>query len=55
MSLLDRINDRREATDKIVPMVERRGGDERRVPRWITWTRENEKAGAKDMTGRIAA
>jgi ribosomal protein L24E len=42
MSLTDRLNH-----------PERRGGTERREPRWIKWTRENEKRG-KDLTERAA-
>jgi hypothetical protein len=53
MGLAQRINDRREANEKIVPLIERRGGSERRVPRWIEWTRENDNRG-KSLDERAA-
>ena len=62
MSLTSRINnpDRRQSSDAIVPLVERRGGEERREPtavrepRWLTWTRENDTRGKSLDTGRAA-
>lgn len=54
MGLRDRIDNPERRTDELTPVVERRGGTERRIPRWIEWTRENEKSGAKDLTGRAA-
>lgn len=53
MRLIDRINDRREANDNIVPIQERRGGTERRVPTWIRRMQDGDLK-AKDMTERAA-
>ena len=54
MSLTDRLNQPDRRTDELTPIVERRGGTEQRVPRWIA--RKNEKGlPDKDMTGTVAA
>lgn len=45
-------SDRREAALPVI--VERRTEERRSEPRWITWTRENERGG-KDLTNRSAA
>lgn len=49
MGLLKRIEqgpERREPNPTIAPLIERRGGTERRnTPRWIEWTREHEERG----------
>ena len=54
MTLRDRIDHADRRTDDVAPIVERRGGTEQRVPRWIA--RKNEKGlPDKDMTGTVAA
>jgi hypothetical protein len=53
MSLMDRINNPDRRTDALTPLVERRGGEERRLPRWIEWTRQNENRG-KSLDERAA-
>lgn len=54
MSLTDRLHnpDRREAD--LSPIVERRGGEERRVPEWVRRAHENRLPNS-DRTGQIAA
>ncbi len=51
MSLTDRMNhpDRRQT--ELTPIVERRGGEVRRVPAWVQRMEKN----AKDLTGQVAA
>ena len=54
MNLRDRSDHPDRRTDDVAPIVERRGGTEQRVPRWIA--RKNEKGlPDKDMTGTVAA
>jgi hypothetical protein len=54
MGLRDRIDHPDRRTDDVAPIVERRGGTEQRVPRWIA--RKNEQGlTPKDMTERSAA
>lgn len=45
-----RTEDRRAGA--LSPLVERRGGTERREPRWRTWTREHQAG--KDLSERAA-
>ena len=37
----------------VIRLDERR--DRRQVPRWLEWTRENQKASVKDLTGYIGS
>ena len=54
MSLRDRIDHPDRRTDDVAPIVERRGGTEQCVPRWIA--RKNESGlPPKDMSGTVAA
>ncbi len=53
MSLTERINNPDRRSDEVQPLIERRNGDERRLPAWIR--RKNEQGIARDETGRIAA
>ncbi len=52
MSLTSRINNPDRRSDEVQPLIERRNGDERRLPAWIR--RKNEQGIARDETGRIA-
>ena len=50
MNLTERINREPERRQSDVqPVVERR-----KVPRWMEWTRDNQRSG-KDLTGTVAA
>lgn len=53
MNLTDRINDRRQPNPTITPLVERRGGTERRIPAWIKCMQDGQLP-AKELTGRAA-
>jgi hypothetical protein len=55
MTLTERLNPDRRTTD-VEPIAERRDGSERRepfVPRWLTWTKQNDSRG-KSLDGRAA-
>ena len=45
---ITRIENGRRLPDNVIPFDQQR--ERRAVPRWIEWTRENEKRG-KDLTG----
>jgi hypothetical protein len=53
MALSDRINHPDRRTDELAPIVERRGGTERRVPAWVE-RMQRDGLPPKDMTGRAA-
>jgi hypothetical protein len=52
-SLTDRLNPDRRTTD-IQPIAERRDGSERRLPRWIEWTKQNDNRGKSLDSGQAA-
>lgn len=49
---IQRTDAQRHLPDNVIRLDEQR--ERRATPRWIEWTRENEKGG-KDLTGRVAA
>lgn len=55
MNLWDRLHnpDRREPNDNIVPLVERRGGEERRVSPWLKRLQDGQLKG-KSLDERAA-
>jgi hypothetical protein len=53
MTLTDRIihiDEARRLRDNVIPFERR---EKRQTPRWLEWTRENEKRSVKDLTGFI--
>lgn len=54
MSLTQRISNPDRRTADLEPIIERRGGEERRVPRWVQRMEEG-KLPNKDLTGTVAA
>ncbi len=51
MSLTERI-DRRQPNEKIAPLIERRGGTERKQPEWVRRAQE-QRLPASDRTGSL--
>lgn len=54
MALTDRIHNPDRRTADLTPIVERRGGQEQRVPAWVRRMNDG-KLPNKDMTGTVAA
>ena len=55
MTLTERIisiDEARRLRDNVIPFERRE--QRRQTPRWLEWTRENQKASVKDLTGYIA-
>lgn len=50
---ITRIDAKRHLPDNVIRLDERR--ERRDVPRWLEWTRENQSASVKDLTGYIGS